>query len=94
MREEVSGANLIHVLSMSRDKVTHMLLMDVVVIGADWRKASHSVNNGACVEVASAPAAVMVRDSVDRSGPVVSYPARAWQGFLARAKADSFDISR
>ncbi len=68
-----------------------MLPMDV---GANWRKASHSVNNGACVEVASAHVAVMVRDSVADSGPVVSYPARTWQRFVATAKAGAFDTSR
>jgi hypothetical protein len=68
--------------------------MDVAVVCADWRKASRSVNNGQCVEVGSTRAAVMVRDSVNPSGPVVSYPARAWQGFLATTKAGTFDTSR
>jgi hypothetical protein len=72
-----------------------MLQMEAVVAGADWRKASYSVNNGACVEVASpSSAAVMVRDSVDPSGPVVSYSSRTWQRFLATAKADAFNVVR
>jgi Domain of unknown function (DUF397) len=90
-RGEFSDANLIH----DEEKARYMLQMEAVVVGADWRKASYSVNNGACVEVASAPsAAVMVRDSVDPSGPVVSYPARTWQRFLATAKADAFSVVR
>jgi hypothetical protein len=71
-----------------------MSSMDVAVVCADWRKASHSVNNGQCVEVASTHAAVMIRDSVDPSGPVVSYSARTWQRFLATAKADTFNVVR
>lgn len=71
-----------------------MPLMDVAPLGADWRKASSSVNNGACVEVASPRAAVLVRDSVDPSGPVVGYSARSWQAFLASTKAGTFDVAR
>lgn len=71
-----------------------MSLMDADALDAGWRKASRSVNNGACVEVGSARAAVMVRDSVDPSGPVVAYPAATWQAFLANAKATSRNVIR
>jgi hypothetical protein len=40
---------------------------------SNWRKSSYSGDNGgACVEVASADA-VLVRDTTDRSGPVVAF---------------------
>jgi hypothetical protein len=71
-----------------------MSSMDVAVVCADWRKASYSVNNGQCVEVGSTHAAVVVRDSVDPSGPVVSYSARTWQRFLATSKAGAFTVVR
>jgi hypothetical protein len=55
--------------------------------GTGWRKASRSVNNGACVDVGTAGAAVMVRDTADQAGPAVAFPASAWRGFLAAAKS-------
>ena len=71
-----------------------MSRMDVDVLGGDWRKASHSVNNGQCVEVASARVTVMVRDSVSPSGPTISYPASTWRAFLASARTGAYDITR
>lgn len=70
-----------------------MSLMDADGLGAGWRKASRSVNNGACVEVNSSRRAVLVRDSVDPSGPVVAYPAATWQAFLATAKARTGNVT-
>jgi hypothetical protein len=48
-----------------------------------WRTSSHSAGEGGCVEVARTPATVRVRDSKDRTGPVLSFPATAWRAFLA-----------
>ena len=46
-----------------------------------WRKSSYSGSNGGeCVEVATA-GAVLVRDTADRSGPVLTFTAEAWQAF-------------
>ena len=81
------------ILSKSRDEV-HMPVVDVDLPGAGWRKASYSVANGQCVEAASARANVMVRDSGQPSGSVVSFPIGIWRDFLARTKAESFDASR
>ncbi|MER7889063.1 DUF397 domain-containing protein [Micromonospora sp. NPDC094482] len=50
--------------------------------GAIWRKSTRS-GNGECVEVADNLAGVVgVRDSKDRSGPVLTFDPRAWRSFV------------
>ncbi len=46
-----------------------MPVTDAVELACDWRKASYSVNNGQCVEVASDRAAVLVRNTVTPPAP-------------------------
>ncbi|RIV40678.1 DUF397 domain-containing protein [Micromonospora radicis] len=46
-----------------------------------WRKSSHSGDEGACVEVAVVPGTVAVRDSKDPAGPLLLFPAAAWNTF-------------
>jgi hypothetical protein len=49
---------------------------------SNWRKSSYSGDNGGeCVEVASAEA-VLVRDTTDRHGPVLTFTASAWHAFI------------
>jgi hypothetical protein len=53
---------------------------------SNWRKSSHSGSNGGeCVEIAST-AAVMVRDTSDRNGPMLAFTAEAWSAFTANIK--------
>jgi hypothetical protein len=53
---------------------------------SNCRKSSYSGDNGgACVEVAAAEA-VLVRDTTDRTGPVVTFTADAWRTFLTAIK--------
>ncbi len=50
---------------------------------SNWRKSSHSGSNGGeCVEVATTEA-VLVRDTADRSGPMLRFTAEAWRAFTA-----------
>jgi hypothetical protein len=49
---------------------------------ATWRKSSHSGASGnACVEVADTARLVLVRDTTDRTGPVLAVSAQAWHSF-------------
>ncbi len=48
-----------------------------------WRTSTYSASNGGCVEVATSPGVVLVRDSNDRGGPVLNFTARHWRAFLA-----------
>ncbi|HEU5392176.1 MAG TPA: DUF397 domain-containing protein [Streptosporangiaceae bacterium] len=53
-----------------------------------WR-TSQASNSGACIEVATRDRAVLVRDSMDRGGPVLQLPAAAWAAFLMHAQTRS-----
>ncbi len=56
--------------------------------GAAWRKSSYSGNDGGnCVELASLPAAIAVRDSRDPHGPVLLFTIDDWQAFTAGLKS-------
>jgi hypothetical protein len=55
-----------------------------VEVGTAWRKATHSSNGGdSCVEAGNVPGGVLVRDTTDRDGAVLSIPAEAWKMFTA-----------
>ncbi|WP_153411216.1 DUF397 domain-containing protein [Nocardia macrotermitis] len=49
-----------------------------------WRKSSYSGGNGgSCVEVRFSGRRVHVRDSKDKSGPVLSFSPGEWDAFVA-----------
>ncbi|GGS50429.1 MULTISPECIES: DUF397 domain-containing protein [Streptomyces] len=53
-----------------------------------WMKSSYSAGNGACVEVKSPTAVELaVRDSKTPEGPILAFPADAWNAFVASVKA-------
>jgi hypothetical protein len=62
---------------------------------ASWRKSSYSSGNGGqCVEVApDLPGLVAMRDSKDRSGPVLAFSPDEWQAFTAGVRSGEFDLA-
>jgi hypothetical protein len=56
-----------------------------------WRKSTRSGAAGHCVEVANAPAAVLVRDSKDATGPVLAFGEPEWADFIAGVRSGEFD---
>ena len=59
---------------------------------AVWRTASYSNGSGgACVEVASLDSDFWaVRDTKDRTGPVLAVPHGQWTAFTAAVRLDEF----
>lgn len=60
--------------------------------GAKWRKSTRSGNGGSdCVEVSTnLPDVVGMRDSKDRSGPVLVFGPARWVAFLGGVKGGEF----
>jgi hypothetical protein len=56
---------------------------------AEWRKSSHSGNNG-CVEVARVGDLIAVRDSKDPEGGVLLFNTREWRAFVAGVRDGEF----
>jgi hypothetical protein len=51
-----------------------------------WRKSSYSADQGNCVEIATKPTYVLVRDSNEHNGPVLEMSSAQWEMFLARIR--------
>jgi hypothetical protein len=62
---------------------------------ARWCTSSYSgTNGGACVEVArNLPGIVAVRDSKDRTGPVLTFSPAQWDAFTTRLRSGELDLS-
>jgi Domain of unknown function (DUF397) len=59
---------------------------------AEWRKSTRSGSNG-CVEVAFSSDRIAVRDSKDRSGPVLTFTPTEWEAFVGGVRDGEFDLS-
>jgi hypothetical protein len=47
-----------------------------------WTKSTYSGNNGGCVEWAKLDSQIGVRDSKDKTGPILTFTRGAWQSFV------------
>jgi len=61
-------------------------------LALDWYKSSLCPNAATCVEVAALPGGgSAMRDGKDPAGPLLSFDADQWTGFLAAARAGQFN---
>jgi hypothetical protein len=62
-------------------------------VKAQWFKSSKSgTNGGSCVEVRMLDGKVQIRDSKDRTGPILTFTPAEWDAFLDGARKDEFEI--
>ncbi|MGH3734194.1 MAG: DUF397 domain-containing protein [Micromonosporaceae bacterium] len=57
-----------------------------------WRKSGRSGGSGDCVEVAVLPERVLVRDSKDPDGAVLTFTYREWQAFVGGVTDGEFAL--
>ncbi|MFD5873580.1 DUF397 domain-containing protein [Streptomyces sp. NPDC060322] len=55
---------------------------DCVEVAFSWTTSTYSGDQGNCVEVATCPHAVHVRDSKDRTAPPLTLSPATWTAFL------------
>ena len=60
---------------------------------AVWRKSSFSNAGGNCLEIASLPDAVAVRDSKNPQAAALLFPRRAAAAWIESCKAGEFDAA-
>ncbi|MFD0688137.1 DUF397 domain-containing protein [Actinomadura fibrosa] len=60
--------------------------------GPRWRKSTRSVPGGECVETASLPGGIGIRDSKDAGGPVITVPSTGWQDLVRQIKKGEHDL--
>jgi|SoiMetStandDraft_2_1073263.scaffolds.fasta_scaffold187062_2 hypothetical protein len=63
--------------------------MTVDLPDSEWRKSTQSGING-CVEVAFLDGTVAIRDSKDRTGPVLRFTAHEWATFVNEVRNGAF----
>jgi hypothetical protein len=57
-------------------------------LGLNWRKDSRSATTGECVEVATAPGYVAIRDSKNPNGAILDCSADTFRALVSAVKND------
>ncbi|MFI6601883.1 DUF397 domain-containing protein [Nonomuraea sp. NPDC050536] len=58
-----------------------------------WRKSSFSAGAGECVEFArGATGEVLIRDSKNPGGPLLTFTPGEWRAFLAGVRNSEFEV--
>lgn len=57
-----------------------------------WISSQQSAGNGACVEVMDFGNGVLVRDSKNPSGPLLTFTYDEWKAFTLGAQEGEFDL--
>jgi hypothetical protein len=76
---------------MDATRMGKITLSDCELAGLSWIKANFSNHNGACVEIASTPDKIAIRDSKDPGGPILVYTPIEFRAFLDGARNGEFD---
>jgi hypothetical protein len=50
-----------------------------------WQKSSYSGDGSNCVEIATTPTTIHIRDSKTPTGPHLTFPPTTWADFLSHA---------
>ncbi|QWB25837.1 MULTISPECIES: DUF397 domain-containing protein [Streptomyces] len=61
---------------------------DCVEVALTWHKSSHSSSgdgDGDCLEIATRPEAIHIRDSKNKQGPQLTLSPTTWTAFLTHA---------
>lgn len=58
-----------------------------------WRKSTKSIANGQCLEAATLPnGRLIVRDSLDKNGPMATFAVNDWRAFIKEIKDGDFGL--
>jgi hypothetical protein len=85
-------SNCIEVAALWRKSSYSNSNSNCVEVAAAWHKSAHSSSNANCVEVAVTYPSVAVRDTKDRSGPVLVFNPEDWWAFTAAVRDGEFDL--
>ena len=78
-------------MAQSLDDVQEETKSVAKVTDLAWHRSARSVANGQCVEAATLPdGRLAVRDSVDKSGPMVTFTKNEWCALLKEIKDGNF----